>query len=205
MSVDELKQFYIANKEISEVGAVALLLLMIVLIWLTIRRFRSTAEERKIAAAVKGVATEYVPNAVLPDGIDGYAFIDYLVLTPKAILVVDVQNYNGLLFGGEKIDYWTQMIGHKSYRFENPIAQNKSRVETVKAHVGKIPVVGRVLFGNAGDFPKGIPKGVSLRNRFGQEMAHLVSTHDIPTELRNAWNQLKTLAADTRSGIGPLK
>lgn len=158
------------------------------MIWLRWRR--KTADERRVLKAVKAMSRTYLRDLIIPDGLDGFLAIDYLLLTPGGVLVLDVQNYGGVLFGGERIDQWTQMVGHRSYKFDNPLRQNISRVQAVKALIPDVPVKGRVVFGNNGSFPKGVPAGVSMLGGLKEDLASLFSDEQIPESWLAAWEQV---------------
>ncbi|MBW8191434.1 NERD domain-containing protein [Neiella marina] len=58
----------------------------------------------------------------LADG--GTTQIDHVVLSQFAIFVIETKNMTGWIFGHQHQSMWTQTIGRKSFRFQNPIRQN---------------------------------------------------------------------------------
>lgn len=186
------------NPPLQGVIAVSLLLLLVIAI-IVRRHLRATREERKIKRTMLKVSYQLMPNVELPDEVEGSVHIDYLVLTPGGIVVMDVQNYRGILFGAENIDYWTQLVGHKSYKFDNPLPYNQVRVQSVKARVPDVHVEGRVVFSSAGSFPKGIPPGVSVVDDLQKDLAHLFGSEEVPASLKGAWDALRQEASFLRS------
>lgn len=178
------------------VVAIAMLLLGVV-IWQIVINMRKSADTRKITKIMKMIGTEFLQSAYIPDGVGGYACIDYLVLMPGGILVVNVQNYNGFIFGGENMDQWTQMIDSKSYKFDNPLGQNFAHVQAVKTLTSNIPVEGRIVFSAAGEFPRGIPKGVSMVDTIKADIAYMLKEEPVPEPMQSAWQQLQSIAQET--------
>lgn len=194
MAVQELQEYLIQNP-LWLVFGLAVLLVIILLLLKIVRHFQATAEERKINRTILRLSAQYMPNVIVPDDVDGNAYIDYLVLTPGGILVIDVQNYRGILFGAEKIDLWTQLAGRKSYKFENPLPHNQQRVLTVKALVEDVPVEGRVVFSCAGQFPKGIPEGVSMIDTLGADLPHMFTGQQVDDKLKAQWEKLRSVVS----------
>ena len=64
-------------------------------------------------------------------GIDGFFFIDYLILLPRRILALNLQSLEGNVFGGENIELWTQVENNKSAKFKNPLEDVKLFVQQV--------------------------------------------------------------------------
>ena len=168
------------------VGAVALTLAVPLLL----RIYRRDAEQRRIAKLVKSLNTEFLKNVGFPDGMDGLVFVDYLVLTPSGILVVDLQDYAGFIFGAANIDQWTQMVRRRGFKFENPLHQNAWRVQAVQALVKDAPVLGRVVFSSVSQFPKGVPEGVSHVSTVITDIAPLFDNKTVTDTLRKSWDEL---------------
>ena len=60
-----------------------------------------------------------------------YTQIDLVVATKVGIVVFEVKEYSGWIFGNESQKNWTQVLayGQHKYRFYNPILQNKKHIE----------------------------------------------------------------------------
>ena len=182
--------------EIAVTAAVLALMALIGALWLSY--LRRTADKRRNLKIIRELGTQYLHNVLIPDGVDGFVAIDFLVLTPGGIVVIDMQNYNGLLFGGERTENWTQMLGFRGYKFTNPLPANRLRVQAVKMVVPGVPVAGRVVFSSTGRFPKGIPDGVSMLISLQEDLAPLMKNKDVPANLQKAW---ETLIAKVREPI----
>jgi len=146
-------------------------------------------QERQIARAVKRMGAKVLTNVHLPDGLGGEVIIDKLLLAKDAILVVNVKRFEGLIFGGEQTDVWTQVINTRSYRFPNPDDYLQLQVNAVRAVVPRAVVRGVHLFAHGARFPKGKPASVLLLEDL-ESKARRPKFKDIPKDLRVAWDQV---------------
>jgi len=170
-------------------GIVALILFFI---WL---RYRSKHRyERQLRKQVKKLAVDFKRDVYLPDGLGESVFIEYLVLSHYGILVLNVQNYPGILFGGDNVDLWTQVDNHKSYKFDNPLPYNEICITAVKQLAPGCQINGQVVFTHAGEFPKGKPDGVSLTSELSQYVESLEHLNVIPDSLQTAWESICLIA-----------
>ena len=125
-------------------------------------KLRGRVGEARVGALLDRVGADTLHDVILPDGRGGLTQIDHLVLTGAGILVVETKNYSGMVFGQEREAQWTQRLGRRSYRFQNPLRQNYGHVQAVKALAPGAPVLGRVVFTDDARFPQGAPEGVSI-------------------------------------------
>lgn len=151
--------------------------------WVLAQRKR---EERRILRAVRKQGVDVLAALAIPDGLDGHMFIDYLVLTADAIRMVVVKRYEGLIYAGEKLAEWTQVIGQGNYRFPNPLKELELKIIALRAIVPGIPITGCVLFSESCKFPTRKPEGVV---RLGEPVPAF-DNRPIPEELQQAWQKL---------------
>jgi hypothetical protein len=166
---------------------------------IALRRYRRDAEQRRVAKIIKTLNIAALKNIAFPDGMDGYVFVDYVLLTPAGIVVLDLQDYNGFIFGGPNIDQWTQMVRQRGYKFENPLHQNAWRMQIIRSYVKDAPLIGKVVFSSVSQFPKGIPEGVSHVSTLSEDLAQLNENKETPEIVRKAWDELSAHAIDARS------
>lgn len=157
-----MSEFYLASKTFIEDspglitwGGVVILVLLA--LFLHREELKEAFAEWKLKKLLKNSGKESMHNIVIPDGIDGNIFIENLILMPTEIIVLGVKKYRGLIFAADNIDTWTQVIGNKSYKFENPLHHIEANVVALK-HIIENPEIGKkVLFIQGSDFPKGKP------------------------------------------------
>lgn len=80
---------------------------------------------------------------------DKFSQIDIVLLTKVGIIVFEVKNYSGWLFGRGNQDKWTQVLnyGRDKYRFYNPVIQNIRHVDILqKLVVEQIPFFSVIVF-----------------------------------------------------------
>ncbi len=128
-------------------------------IWI-IRRRRFDIE-RQIRRTIAAISTEMLRDVVIPDGTGGQIHLDFLLLTRNGLLVLDLKDVPGSIFGSNRMEEWTVIDGSHRFTFPNPQGALYDRVAAVKALAQDVPVDGRVVFSPRGEFAKGIPDKVT--------------------------------------------
>jgi hypothetical protein len=147
-----------------------------VLLWWLIPLLKRKLANWRIGNQVKKLGDKMLSNVRLPDGIDGELFIDYLVLSGNKVIVIDVKRYDGLIYGGENLAVWTQVVNRRNYQFTNPLHQMRNNVVAVRAMIPDMEVEGAVLFAGRSYFPKRVPEGVlRLEDISGRAQKSIVS------------------------------
>jgi len=119
------------------------------------RRFTRRNEDR-----INSIAFEMLRNILIPSGNGGQIHVNYLLLTERGLLVLDLFDVPGAVFGGDQMFQWTAIGRKLRFTFANPQAILYDRMAAVKLLAGEVPVEGRLVFTQRGDFPKGKPKYV---------------------------------------------
>lgn len=165
-------------------SGVAVILLLILVTTVIVIAHRNP--HWQIKKRLKGLGAKIIKDVKLPDGVDGDISIDYLLLTDKGILVVDVNQYDGLLYGNEDHEQWTQVVRRKNYVFQNPLLQMGLNLMAVKAVVPDAHVEGAVLFAGQARFPSRVPQGVLMLDDIPRQRSKAI----IPENALLAWRQL---------------
>ncbi|MGI9262574.1 MAG: nuclease-related domain-containing protein [Woeseiaceae bacterium] len=131
-------------------GVVALVVLLIVL-----RRKRSQAQS--LAGVLNNIAFERIQGLVIPKADEGEIQIDHLILTAQGLLIIDVKDVEGAVFGGDKLQDWTVIGANNRFTFGNPQPALYDRIAAVRQVVRQVPVAGRIVFLEGASFTKGIP------------------------------------------------
>ena len=156
--------------------------------WYRVRRARKV-----LRTAVTSLGADHLVDVLVPDGMgDGY-HVDFLLLTVHGIVVIDMREAQGNLFGGDQMAEWTVMDGPRRFTFVNPQNGLYDRVAAVKAITGDVPVEGRVVFTKGSRFPKGLPKWTLLIDSLRTEFPGLEAEQEANTisHYRAAWERLK--------------
>ena len=125
-----------------------------VLLW---RRWQWRRRLQKREARIQAVALMHVRNMLVPDGNGNQLHLDWLVLTTRGLLLLDVRDVVGNVFGSEHMVDWTVMHGAQRHTFPNPLPPLLDRLAVLARLVPELNVEGRVLFTENARFPKGVP------------------------------------------------
>lgn len=112
--------------------------------------------------ALEAVAAAALHDVLVPDGMGGQIYIEYLLLTNRGIVVVDVKDFAGVVFASDQMQEWTVIGKGRRFGFPNPQGTLLDRVAAVRALVRGVPVEGHIVFASEADFSKGRPRYVLL-------------------------------------------
>ncbi len=145
-------------------------------------------------AAVTGGAFEYLRDVLMPDGQGGSLHVDFLLLTARGCIVVDMRDIAGNIFGGDQMTEWTVMHRARRYTFSNPQAGLYDRIAAVRALAADLPVEGRVVFSTRGRFPKGLPRYTLMLDSVAAEFpaAEREQSGAIPELWRSDWGRVSS-------------
>ncbi len=146
--------------------------LVVALVWF-IRWFRRRRARKALRLAVTAVAADHLIDALVPDGMGAGFHVDFLLLSVHGILIIDVREVRGNIFGGDQMAEWTVMDGAQRFTFVNPQSGLYDRIAAVRAIAGEVPVEGRVVFTRQGKFPKGLPKWTLMLDTLAAEFPPL--------------------------------
>ena len=146
-------------------------LILLLLVWLLYRLVRGRGS--KLEHVLKEISYESVHDLVIPNGDDGEILIDQLLLTSQGLLILEVKDISGAVFGSDKMSDWTVIAAERRYTFPNPQHGLYDRIAAVRQIVRQVPVTGRVLFLDGAEFKKGMPGLVAtldqLLDEFGEK------------------------------------
>lgn len=130
---------------------------LLVWLYLLLRAYRY---RKTIDTAIASVAYEMLKNVLIPNGNGGQIHVHYLLLTQRGLLVADLLDRPGAIFGGDQMLEWTAIGKKQRYTFANPQHALYDRMAAVRLLTGEVPVEGRLLFTMRSEFPKGKPRNV---------------------------------------------
>lgn len=133
-----------------------LLLVVFLLLLLLIYRHRA-ARGLQLSQVLKEIAFERVDGLVIPNIDDGEIQIEHTVLTAQGLLIIDVKDVRGAVFGSDKMQHWTVINEDRRFTFPNPQPALFDRIAAVRHIVRQVPVAGRILFLDGAEFTKGVP------------------------------------------------
>lgn len=82
---------------------------------------------------------------------NSFSQVDLVVVSKVGIIVFEVKDYNGWIFGNGKQQKWTQVLayGQQKYHFYNPIIQNNNHISELRKQLRlsqKIPFYSIIVF-----------------------------------------------------------
>ena len=145
----------IADIEITPSMLALLAVLLLLIIWLLYRYIRGSGS--KLQRVLDEIAFERIEKLVIPSADEGEIQVDHLLLTSQGLLILEIKDAEGAVFGGDKMQDWTVISDDRRYTFSNPQPALYDRIAAVRQIVRQVPVAGRVLFLDGAEFTKGVP------------------------------------------------
>ena len=131
---------------------------VLLLIWLIYKRF--FARGSSLDNALAAIGFDHVEELIIPSADEGEIQVDKLILTSKGLLILEIKDVQGTVFGSDKMQDWTVIAADRRYTFPNPQPALYDRIAAVRQIVRQVPVAGRVVFLDGADFTKGVPSMV---------------------------------------------
>jgi Nuclease-related domain len=174
-------------------AVIAVAAVLAVALWWVGRWYRRYRARKGLRAAVTVGSADHLMNTLVPDGMGGSYHVDFLLLTLRGVVVIDLRDVQGNVFGADQMAEWTVMDGAHRFTFTNPQGALYDRIAAVKALAGEVPVEGRIVFTPRAKFPKGLPKWTLMVDALRSEFpgAEFESPADSVARYRDGWLRLK--------------
>jgi hypothetical protein len=134
--------------------AAAGVIVVLLFVWLIYRR-RTRGD--RLQRVLDEISYDRVDGVLIPNGDDGEIQIDHLLLTARGLLIVDIKDVAGTVFGSDKMEKWTVISNQHRFTFSNPQPALYDRIAAVRHIVRQVPVEGRLVFLDGANFTKGVP------------------------------------------------
>ena len=138
------------------VGALVLVVLLAGIV--IYQKRKSQRPEQRLRSAV----TDVLSGFLIPSGDEGEITVEHALLTHRGIIIVDIKDVEGNIFGSDSMQDWTVISDERRFTFGNPQFALYDRLAGVRRIMADIPVTGYVVFTNRGRFNKGQPSDVIL-------------------------------------------
>ena len=151
---------------------------------------------RQLHALVNKLGRESLSHIYIPDGLGEDLYLEQLILQQDRLLLLTIKPYRGNIFAAEQIELWTQVVGHHSYKFKNPLHQQQTDLQVLRGMFPKINVEGWVVFAKGCRFPKGKPNRVidyPILKSIGQHSG------EVQVLVQEAWNRIRSEATSAKS------
>jgi hypothetical protein len=157
------------------------------------RAYVSRRRDARRVARVTAGSADYLRNVLVPDGNGGVFHLDFILLTSRGVVVIDMRDIFGIVFGGDQMTDWTLMAGARRSTFANPQSALYDRIASVKALAPDTPVEGRIVFTKRAKFPKGLPRFTVMLESVAAEFPKLGAAElEISvSKYRPGWERIK--------------
>ncbi|MDH3351137.1 MAG: NERD domain-containing protein [Gammaproteobacteria bacterium] len=171
--------------------------LVLLVIWFLYRRRDAGNRLKKV---LSDIGYDRIEHLLIPNGDDGEIQIDHLLLTSQGLLIIDIKEAVGTIFGSDKMTEWAVISNERRYAFPNPQAALYDRIAAVRHIVRQVPVAGRILFLDGAEFTKGVPSLVTnldeLLDEFGE--ADKTAAKRKVDAFKPHWDLIRKAALDTQ-------
>ncbi|MDA0706784.1 MAG: nuclease-related domain-containing protein [Proteobacteria bacterium] len=147
-----MTDFFPAEQGTWLIAAVALLSLLFS--WWIYRRRQGGNHLQRV---MDDIGYDRIDGLLIPKGDDGEIQIDHLLLTSRGLLIIDIKDVSGTVFGSDKMENWTVISDKHRFTFANPKPALYDRIAAVRQIVRQVPVEGRLVFLDEAAFTKGVP------------------------------------------------
>jgi hypothetical protein len=167
------------------------------MLWRWDRRRRARAAR---AAAVTRCGVEFLRDVLVPDGQGSALHVDFLLLTGRGVVVIDLRDVAGNIFGGDQMSEWTVMQRAHRFTFVNPQTGLYDRIAAVRALAPELPVEGRIVFTPRGRFPKGLPRHTLMLESLPAEFPNTApdAIRPLLDQWMPTWNVVRKSVAPSR-------
>ena len=132
---------------------------------------------------------------------DEFSQIDLVLVTSEGIIVIEVKDYSGWIYGSGNNTNWTKVLsyGRKKYKFYNPIKQNNNHITELRKTLKQfenIPFFSVIVFFGDCELKEinYVPKGTYLvKSHRIFEVINLIKTENEPTHYTNKREVVDTL------------
>ncbi len=172
---------------------------------------RGTPSERDLVLSLlkMGVpASTIFHDLYLPKGQRKYAQLDVVVPRAEGVIVIEVKDWSGWIYGNGRSSHWTQVLayGNRKYRHYNPIQQNLNHISALKSRLKQfqeIPFFSIVVFYGDCELKEinYVPKGTYLvkPNRLKEVLQEIKENHE-PAPYTDKREVLRFLAKAVENG-----
>ena len=183
----------------SEIVAFVIVAIAILLIvYLNRRHLQLRFREWRLQHCLNQIGSEQLRDLACDDGLEGFYKIDRIALTRDAIVVIAFKPYVGNIYCAESIAEWTQVIGQKSFKFENPLFELDNQLTALTLALGNVSLKGYLFFSHSAVFPKGHPASVMQPDSIPEHFLR-DQKQNIKQDVRAAWEHLKWQQANAAS------
>lgn len=175
------------------VAVIALILALAVGLAVWLYRRRNASLEFRL----KKCSAALLENILVADGDSegGEIHLEYALLCPRGVVLLNLKDITGNVFGSDSMEEWTVITGKSRYTFANPQHGLYDRLAAVRRLLPDVPVEGHIAFPRSAEFNKGKPAHVIM---FDDLIAELQAESAKSEAVDAYWPAWETLKAGAR-------
>ena len=137
---------------------------------------------------------------------NSYSQIDIVVPTKVGILVFEVKDYAGWIYGNGNQSQWTKVLnyGRKKYHFYNPVQQNNHHIEELRKMLKEdVPFFSIIVFYGSSELKdiSFIPPGTFITKWYKvDEIISGILRFNLPANYKNKENVIRILKNAVKNG-----
>jgi hypothetical protein len=173
--------------------------------------YRGTSSERKMVLSLlkaKVPAQTIFHDLYLRNSDGRYSQLDLVVATSVGIIVFEIKDYSGWIFGTGSQRDWTQVLayGKRKYQFYNPIFQNRKHISDLIRQLSqfkKVPFYSVIVFFGRCEFRdlRLIPDDVFLiRSKDVPEVLEKILLGNSKANYTDKWEVVRLLSTAVQNG-----
>ena len=174
------------------------------------KTYRGTRSERNMVLKLlkHGIPAKAIFHDLYVGHNGQYSQIDLVVAANVGILVIEVKDYSGWLFGKGNQKQWTQVLayGKEKYRFYNPVRQNNGHIMALRKQsrqFAKLPFYSIIVFYGDCELKdvSFIPEStfITYSNGFLNTVDNII-TNNKPAKFTDKWEVINVLTQAVKNG-----
>jgi len=183
-----LQSLYFLQSEFLETYGLVFLL-MLVSLYFMFPTINLKLREHKNKKILNKLGNFQLKDVAIKLSLDETIYIDNIILVPDGILVLNVMKYHGIIFAGDNVEQWTQLLNKKSYKFPNPLHDLEKCESALRGIVQDCNIFGHIAFESNCRFPKGRPDKISFLHEMPSKLEFRHG--EVAKHLELKWNELK--------------
>lgn len=154
-----------------------------------IDNFKTALWHWKLRHGLNKATADCRGDLVLPDGMDGWVHVQWLLLRGDGIHVLETLEGAGQLIAGNNLPNWT-LVGKRRFVFPSPLPELERKLSAVRLLVGKVPVSGLIVMSDKLELARARPQIVVAFNELGRRLEPLKSGASVPPAYAETWDRL---------------
>lgn len=143
----------------------------------------------RLRRSLRRISVARSESRVLPEEFGEWVHIEWLLLRPDGIQLLETLEGAGRLIAGDLLPEWTQ-VNAQRFVFPNPLPNLERKLAAVREQAGKVPVSCLLVLSDGLEFARARPRNVILQAELGEILPPLASHSSIPAACAEAWNRL---------------